>query len=215
MQTSRMPAAAIAAGPLFVAVFLAEGALRADYDPLRHPVSSLAIGPDGWVQNVNFLVTGALVLAAAAGLRAAVPDGVGHRALPILVALVGFGLIGAGLATCDPIGGYPPGTPAMPLVRTVHGVVHDICSTPVFTALPATGAVAGVRWLRAGRRAWAIGAFAAGAAMLVAFVLTSIGFAQDPVLGPVAGLLQRITLVIGFAWLAVLAVLARRARALR
>lgn len=34
------------AGPLFVVAFL-EGATCDDYDPLRHPVSSLALGPSG------------------------------------------------------------------------------------------------------------------------------------------------------------------------
>ena len=38
------------AGPLFVVAFLIEGATRADYNPLRHPVSSLALGDDGEVE---------------------------------------------------------------------------------------------------------------------------------------------------------------------
>src|SRR4051794_21435385 len=59
------------AGPLFVVVFLAEGATRAGYDPLRHPVSSLALGDGGWMQTVNFLVAGSLSLAFAVGLRRA------------------------------------------------------------------------------------------------------------------------------------------------
>lgn len=37
----------IAAGPLFVLSFLVQGATRADYDPMRHPVSSLALGDHG------------------------------------------------------------------------------------------------------------------------------------------------------------------------
>src|SRR6266851_3237333 len=53
----------LAAGPVFVAVFGAEGAVREGYSPLRHPVSSLALGPRGWIQAANFAVTGTLVLA--------------------------------------------------------------------------------------------------------------------------------------------------------
>jgi hypothetical protein len=45
-----------AAGPVFVVAFLLEGARREDYLPLRHPVSSLALGPRGWVQTANFTV---------------------------------------------------------------------------------------------------------------------------------------------------------------
>jgi hypothetical protein len=58
----------LAAGPVFVTTFLAEGAIRDGYRPSRHPVSSLALGPRGQVQTANFAVTGTLVLAGAAGL---------------------------------------------------------------------------------------------------------------------------------------------------
>lgn len=54
-----------AAGPLFVTVFVLEGARRPDYKPLRHPVSSLALGSRGWVQVTNFAVAGTLYLAGA------------------------------------------------------------------------------------------------------------------------------------------------------
>ncbi|MFC4531552.1 DUF998 domain-containing protein [Sphaerisporangium dianthi] len=57
------------AGPLFTAAFLIEGATRADYDPLRHPVSSLALGPSGWTQDLNFIVAGLLTLGFAVALR--------------------------------------------------------------------------------------------------------------------------------------------------
>ncbi|GAA3508363.1 hypothetical protein FHR32_008366 [Streptosporangium album] len=43
-------------GPLFVIAFLIEGVTRADYDPLRHPVSSPALGPSGWMQIADFLL---------------------------------------------------------------------------------------------------------------------------------------------------------------
>jgi len=53
--TQRESAAAVLgcgviAGPLFVGTFLVEGATRAHYNPLRHPVSSLALGEYGWTQ---------------------------------------------------------------------------------------------------------------------------------------------------------------------
>jgi hypothetical protein len=56
------------AGPLFTVAWLVEGATRADYSPLRHPVSSLALGEFGWTQVANFIVTGLLTLAFAVGL---------------------------------------------------------------------------------------------------------------------------------------------------
>jgi hypothetical protein len=45
--TRRPLACGVVAGPVFVTVFLFEGAVREGYRPLRHPVSSLAIGSRG------------------------------------------------------------------------------------------------------------------------------------------------------------------------
>ncbi|MFC4591406.1 DUF998 domain-containing protein [Sphaerisporangium corydalis] len=189
------------AGPaLFVIAFLVEGATRAGYDPLRHPVSSLSIGALGWTQMTNFIVTGALILAFAAGLRL---RGLGWAS--VLIALVGIGLVGAGLFTCDPISGYPPGTPMTASVRTAHGILHDLFSTPVFTALPAACFVVARRFQVLGQKGWALYCLVNGVAVLAAFVLTSMGFAQNPALMPIGGLLQRLTLVIGQSWIAILA----------
>src|SRR5690349_21639745 len=91
------------AGPLFVASFLLQGATRDGYDPLRHPVSSLAIGEHGWIQTTTFLVTGALTAVFAVGLR----QGLGR----LLVGLWALGLIGAGLFTAAPVSGYPDPPP--------------------------------------------------------------------------------------------------------
>jgi Protein of unknown function (DUF998) len=45
----------VIAGPLFVLVFLVEGAMTPEYDPLRHPVSSLALGSFGWIEKRGVL----------------------------------------------------------------------------------------------------------------------------------------------------------------
>lgn len=192
-------------GPvLFVVSFLVQGAVRPHYDPLRHPVSSLAIGEAGRLQSATFVVTGGLLLAFAVGLRGAARPGGGFWA-PVLIGLVALGLIGAGLFTTDPISGYPPGTPMVP-VPTPHGVLHDVFSTPVFTAFPAACFVLGRRFAVGRSPGWAGYAIASGAVMVVAFVLTSMGFGQNAVLMPVGGLLQRVTLVAGFALLVATAV---------
>lgn len=202
-------------GPLvFVVTFLIEGAVRADYNPLRHPVSSLSLGPYGWLQAVNFIVSGLLVLAFAVGLRPAVRQFGAGFWTPLLVGLVGLGLIGAGFFGTDPISGYPPGSAPLLAARTVHGVLHDLCSTPVFTALPAACFVVAYRLGKAGQRRRAVGSLASGILMLACFVLTSLGFQQNPAFVAVGGLLQRLTLIIGLGWLVALAFyLLRRAPA--
>src|SRR5690349_84503 len=78
--------AGLVAGPLFVATFLIEGGFRNGYDPMRHPISSLALGSTGWIQIVNFLVAGVLTLTFAVGLRRSLRPGPGAAAGPALVA---------------------------------------------------------------------------------------------------------------------------------
>jgi hypothetical protein len=51
------------AGPLFMVAWLAQGAARANYDPLQHPISSLSIAERGWMQIASFIITGLLILA--------------------------------------------------------------------------------------------------------------------------------------------------------
>ena len=194
----------VVGAPLFVVVFLVEGAVRSDYSPLRHPVSSLALGEFGWVQTANFLVTGLLMLAFAVGLRPALrPYGAGIWA-PILVGAFAVGLLGAGVFVTDPISGYPPGTPMVPR-GTTHGALHDGLSLLTFAGLPAACFVLGYRFGRSGHRGWAAYSVATGVAFLVGFVLAGIGFSQNATLVAFGGLLQRLTVIIGLTWITVLA----------
>ncbi len=213
MPVDRLERALLACGavgaPLFVVVFLVAGATRAEYSPLRHPVSSLALAEYGWVPAANFLVTGALLLAFAFGVQLAVRRSRGGVWAPLLIGAAAIALIGAGLFPTDPIGGYPPGTPATPAVaeRTAAGTAHNLASAVFFLALPAGCFVLARRFAASGNRGWAGYSLGTGITFLAAFVLASAGFRQLlPTLTPIAGLLQRITLVIGMVWLAALAV---------
>jgi hypothetical protein len=189
--------AGVVAPVLFVVSFLVQGAVRPDYDPLRHPVSSLVLGHrSGWVQVATFVVTGILVTAYAVALAR---SGAG-RWTPILIAVVGLGLIGAGMFPADPINGYPPGSP-VPAPRTPAGQLHNLFSTPVFTALPAAALVLGARYARAGVPGWARYSRLTAGFFWAFFVLSSVGFGGVRALVPTGGLWQRLSLATGLAWL--------------
>jgi hypothetical membrane protein len=193
------------AGPLFVLVFLVEGATRAGYDPLRHPVSSLALGDHGWTQTANFVVAGLLTLAFAAGLRLALWPGKGSIWGPLLIGAWAIGLLGAGIFPTDPVSGYPPGTPDQLPGYSWHGAFHDLFSLPGFAALAAACFVFGSRFAARGERGWAVYSFFTGLAFTVAFVLASAGFGQAEGLVDLAGLFQRLAVTIGFGWLTLFA----------
>jgi hypothetical protein len=194
----------VAAGPVFVTAFLLEGAVRDGYRPLRHPVSSLALGSRGWIQAGNFAVAGTLFLAGAAGLARAGDPAASSRAAPVLIGAAGAGLIGAAVFRTDPVSGYPPGTPDALAGRSLTGMAHNIAAVPVFFGLPAAALACSWRSWRAGQRRF--GLYSAGTAvtMLAAMALAAAGFGQSPRFVNLGGLFQRASIITGFAWLTAL-----------
>jgi hypothetical membrane protein len=85
-------------GPIAFAVLaLMQSLLRSDHSLVEHPISALAAGPSGWVQNVNFLVFGLLMIAYAIGLHLGVrPSRAGVVGFAFLV-LSGIGLMWGGV----------------------------------------------------------------------------------------------------------------------
>ena len=210
VKTRTLLACGVIGGPLFVATFLVEGATRANYDPLRHPVSSLALGDSGWVQGANFIVTGLLTLAFAVGLWCALQPGKGSTLGPLLVGVWAVGLLGAGVFVTDPVSGYPPGAADRLSGYSWHGALHDLFSGPAFVALAAACFVFGHWFAGRGERGWAVYSAISGLVFVIAFVLTSAGFGQAAGLIDLAGLLQRVAVAVGFGWLTLLAVHLRR-----
>lgn len=200
----------LAAGPLFVAAFLLEGAAREGYSPLRHPVSSLALGSRGWVQTANFTVAGTLLLAGAAGLPRAADRGVTSRATPPLIGAAGAALLGSAAFVTDPVSGYPPGTPGALGRPSRTGTLHNLSAIPVFVGLPAAALAQGWRSWRTGQRTFGLCSAGTAITMLAGIVLAGAGFGQSPRLVNLAGLFQRASIITGFAWIT--AVFARTLR---
>ncbi|WP_326564275.1 DUF998 domain-containing protein [Micromonospora peucetia] len=137
------------AGPVFFASAAAQMLTREGFDITRHPISQLATGSLGWIQITTFVLAGLGGLALAAGIRRTLTEGVGRRALPILVGIFGAGLVAAGLFTMDPEHGFPAGTPDGPADRmSWHGVAHSTAAAVAFTALAVAAIVLAVRCVR-------------------------------------------------------------------
>ncbi len=194
-------------GPLlFIAVFLIEGATRPGYSAWRHYVSQLATGDGGWMQVVNFLVCGTLVLLFAMGLRSALRRTRGSIGAPLLLGLFAVALLVAGTFSTDPALGYPVG--AAP-VHTAHGMIHGLAGLAAFTLLPAAAFV--MAWHFGGEpssRRWVIYSLTVGVVIVAMFIASTAVSTMDE-LGawPNAptGFLQRIAIITGWTWIAMVA----------
>ena len=194
------------AGPLFVITFLIEGATRTNYNPLRHPVSSLALGELGWIQVTNFIVAGLLTLAFAIGLWLTLRPQRGSIWGPLLVAVWGIGLLGAGSFITDPVSGYPPGSPDVLLNPTAHGALHDQLSLLGFLALTIACFVFSYGFATRGERGWATYSALTGILFPMGIILSSMAFSQNVSLVAYGGLIQRVTITVGWTWLTLLAI---------
>jgi hypothetical protein len=194
----------LAAGPAFVTVFVIEGGVRDGYRPLRHPVSSLALGPHGWTQTGNFALAGTLFLAAAAGLSRTGDPAASRLPVPALIGAAGTGLIGAAIFPTDPVSGYPPGTPGALPAPGRTGTAHNLAAIPVFFGLPAAALSCGSRSWRTGQRTFALYSTGTAITMVTTATLAGAGFGQSPRLVKLGGLFQRVSIITGFGWLTVL-----------
>lgn len=192
---------------LFIVTFLIEGAVRPGYDPLRYPISSLSIGEFGWIQVTNFIVTGLLLLAASVGMQQSLALEAKEKSkVPMLLALVGIGLIGAGFFSTDPIYGYPATGPLLLAQFSWHGHLHDLFSILVFTCLPIACFVSSRRFRMRKELEWAGYSLFTGIAMTVLFILAAMGFKQFPGFANFAGVFQRSTIIVGWMWVALIGV---------
>ncbi|WP_432972168.1 DUF998 domain-containing protein [Dactylosporangium sp. CA-233914] len=185
---------AVLAGPVYVIVSLAQAFTRDGFDVTRHAWSLLSNGDLGWIQVTNFVATGLMVLAAAAGLARAVPQ---SRWTARLVAVFGASLIAAGLLRADPAMGFPAGTPDGPGTVTWHGVAHLVAGAIGFLCAVAAA------WVLARHqdRGAALYSRLSGTAFLLAFAgIASSSSAPGFTLGFVAGV------AIIFTWLAVVSI---------
>jgi Protein of unknown function (DUF998) len=197
-------------GPsLFYVVLLIEGATRPGYNAIQTQGSYLALTDQGWEQIANFIVCGSLCIAFAVGLRRIWPTGRASVWGPLLIGLFGLGLVIAGVFVTDPGGGYPPGAPINGTPQTWHGWVHGINALVFFNVvLPAACFV--LAWRFAAdppNRRWATYSWVTGALILVISIPATFGmpFAYKAGFPVVDGLIQRILIFIGWAWLALTA----------
>jgi len=98
-----LAAAGIVGPVVFAVVAVVQGLLRPGYSFMADPVVALVAGPSGWVQDLNFVVLGAAMIAFAVGLQLGVRPTRWAVLGPGLFALSGIGPLWAGVAGPRPV----------------------------------------------------------------------------------------------------------------
>lgn len=188
----------ILAGPVYLAVGLAQALVWDGFDLARHPLSVLANGPGGWVQTANFVLCGLMVIAAAAGFaRALRPQ---SRATAWLLGVFGASMIVAAIFPADPVDGFPVGTPeGFPTTMSNRGLIHFMAGGIGFLALAAACMAGALAMARRKRRSMAGLSLFSGVAIAGGFLAPAFLGANA---SPVAGIWFAV--VVGWAWLAIM-----------
>jgi hypothetical protein len=186
------------AGTVFVGSILIQGLTRRGFSIPHDDASLLANGPLGWIQVVTFLVAGAMTIAAAVGVRRALPSRWASR----LIGLYGAGLMAAGVFRADPADGFGPDAPVGRATHiSWHGDGHLIAASIGFIAIIAACFVVARYLSRAGHRGIAIYCRITGVAFLAAFAGVTTGSSSPGIVLPFYAAVTAV-----FTWLAIVCV---------
>ena len=125
------------------------------------------------MQIANFIVTGILLMAAGVGLRRSTERTAGATWTALLVALMGVGLVIAGVFVTDAGAGFPAGAPAGMPQPNWHGAVHEVGFVLTQLAFVVLGVLLAVRFARARRHGW-----------MIASILALVGAVAVAAVGP-------------------------------
>jgi hypothetical protein len=200
--TKRLLACGAVAGPIYVIVGLIQILIRPGFDIRRHALSLMSNGDLGWIQIANFVVTGLLVVAGAAGIRRAIYPGRASTWGPLLLGLYGAGLILAGVFVADPALGFPPGTPEDARGISGRGVMHFIAGAIGFFGLIAACFVFTRRFVSLHQWAWALYSFATGAVFMASFFGIASGSGKAWIILAFYG-----AVVLAWAWISAISLL--------
>jgi len=165
----------VIAGPFYVLAVAGQMVTRKGFDPTRHAASQLANGDLGWIQIATFLVTGAMTIAAAVGVRRAIGPGRLSAWASGLLGAYGAGLVAAGVLRADPSDGFPPGTPPGMGEVSWHGLAHFAVAGVGFACLVAACFVLGAWFARKGLASWTWFSRVTGVVFAVSFMALSSG----------------------------------------
>ena len=95
---------------------------REGFDLTEHALSLLTLGDYGWLQTMNLLLSGIMVVVAAVGFRRALGDSGAGTKVAYLIGVYGACLIASAIFGPDPANDFP--TPTASTDPTMSGILH-------------------------------------------------------------------------------------------
>lgn len=179
----------VVAGPFYLVFGVLLALTRDGFELSRHALSLLTLGAGGWLQILNFTLTGIMVGVAGWGLLRALDK----RGAGIAVIVAGAAILLAGVFRPDPVDGFPAGAEE---AVSVSGMLHLALGAVEFVAFAVAASLLA--------RLFVTRAEPAGATWSrIAAVVITLAFAVGAALssGPAGVALLWLAVVVGFAWL--------------
>ena len=136
-QTQNFLLAGLVGGFLITATSFTLAFITKSFDITRHANSQLVLGEWGWVQTINFITFGCLMMVFALGIKRTITGAFG-MGLAALVGAYGFASVIVGFNPTDPAFGFPPGTPVEyggVAAASIQAQIHGISGLIGFSAI--------------------------------------------------------------------------------
>ena len=190
---------------LFPIIYLIEGATRPGYNAWQQAISTLSLGPGGWIQQANFIMCGFSIIWLAFVWRQILRGGVCATWYPIVRGIEGVALILVGFFSTDAGYGYPPGTPAGPGPATPGGTLHLVFTILVVNTMCIGLFIIAWRfWKTPGWRGWALFSVVCGLLPMIFMPFFVIAQNTHSAFSGYAGLFERLATNADTIWGAVL-----------
>jgi hypothetical protein len=188
----------LAAGIGSLAITTVEGAMRENFNPWHQAISALSLGPGGWVQMINLVAFGLVVLTTVGPWRRILAGGRGAAAYPLLTAVVGICFVGVGLIRQDPAPGYDPDQFRL-TAPTPLGLMHlAIAGVAAVSSVVALCVIAARLARDPAWRRW--GLYSAATAGIVIACVAAYGVGSVQPTG-IAGSFERAAMIAPLIWL--------------
>jgi hypothetical protein len=153
ISTRTLLSLGIAGATIFPLLTAVQAFTREGFRLAAHPLSLLSVGAFGWIQVVNFILSGLLFFLFAVDVRRVLSPA--SFWIPLLFKTYGLLTILGGIFVTDPMLGFPPGTPdGLPATLSWHATAHNLIFFVVFFCIVAIELLFIGRFAKEKKRGW-------------------------------------------------------------